>query len=86
VGVSFRATDNQLFFATFSKGYRAGGLTPLSADPSQPALYAFKPEYSNNVEAGLKNTFHNNQLLLNLTAFYTVVSDVQVPTWYCPML
>ncbi len=83
LGISYKATANQLLFATFSKGYRAGGLTPLASDPSQPALFAFKPEYSNNIEAGLKNTF-NNRLLLNITAFYTIVSDVQVPTLVLP--
>lgn len=84
LSVSYHASDNRLFFATFSKGYRAGGLTPLSSDPSLPALFAFKPEYSNNIEAGLKNTFGNNRVLLNLTAFYTIVSDVQVPTLVLP--
>lgn len=84
IGISYQATDAQLLFATFSKGYRAGGLTPLASDPSQPALFQFKPEYSNNIEAGVKNTFHNNHLLLNITAFYTIVSDVQVPTLVLP--
>ena len=84
LGLAYHASDNRLFFATFSKGYRAGGLTPLSSDPSLPALFAYKPEYSNNIEAGLKNTFSNNHLVLNLTAFYTIVSDVQVPTLILP--
>ncbi len=71
-------------FVTYSKGYRAGGLTPLSSDPSQPALFAFKPEYSNNIEAGLKNSFLGNKLLINLTAFYTTVTNAQVPTLILP--
>jgi iron complex outermembrane receptor protein len=83
LGLSYRATENRLLFASYSRGYRAGGLTPLSSDPSQPALYAYKPEYSNNIEAGIKNTF-NNRLLVNVTLFYTTITDVQVPALVLP--
>jgi iron complex outermembrane receptor protein len=83
-GITYHATGNRLLFASYSKGYRAGGLTPLSSDPSQPALYAFKPEYSHNIEAGIKNTLVNNRLMFNLTTFYTIISDVQVPTLVLP--
>jgi iron complex outermembrane receptor protein len=36
VGLSFHATQNNNLFATYSRGYRTGGLTQLSSDPSQP--------------------------------------------------
>ncbi len=55
----------------------------MSPDPSQPALFSYKPEYSNNIEAGLKNSFLSNQLLL-VTAFYTTETDAQVPTLVLP--
>ena len=84
LGVDYSISKNSLLFATYSKGYRAGGLTPLSSDPSQPPLYAYKPEYSNNIEAGIKNTLAKNRVLLNLTAFYTTVTDAQVPTLVLP--
>jgi iron complex outermembrane receptor protein len=84
LGLSFYPAFADLFYLTYSKGFRAGGLTPLSSDPSQPALFPFKPEVSNTVEAGLKNTFFNKRLLLNLSIFYSNVSDVQVPTLVLP--
>ncbi len=84
VSLAYNASTGHLLFATYSRGYRVGGLTPLSSDPSQPALYAFKPEYSNNIEAGIKNTFFSNRLILNLTAFYTTVTNAQVPTLVLP--
>ena len=83
-GLTYDLTDENLLFFTYSRGFRAGGLTPLSADPSQPPLYEFKPEYSNNYELGTKNSFLNNKLLLNATLFYTEVNDVQVPTLVMP--
>ncbi|MEO6329446.1 MAG: TonB-dependent receptor, partial [Ginsengibacter sp.] len=84
VSLGFHANESSLLFITYSKGYRAGGLTPLSSQPNEPALYAFKPEYSNNIEIGLKNSFIQNRLLINLSAFYTTVTNAQVPTLVLP--
>lgn len=84
LSLGFHAARNNLVFASYSRGYRAGGLTALSSDPTQPALYPFKPEYSNNIEVGMKNTLLNNRLLFNVTAFYTTVTDAQVPTLVLP--
>jgi iron complex outermembrane receptor protein len=76
--------DNLTLYASFSRGFRAGGLTPLSSDPSQPALFSFKPEFSSNAELGWKQTILNQKLILNLAFFHTTVSDVQVPTLVLP--
>jgi iron complex outermembrane receptor protein len=84
LSLSYSVSDNNLLFTNYSKGFRAGGLTPLSSDPSQPALFAFQPEYSNNFEIGIKNSLLNNQLLINVTAFYSGVTDAQVPTLVLP--
>lgn len=84
VSIAFHSTPNQTLYATYSKGFRAGGLTSLSSDPSVPALYAYKPEHSNNIEIGNKALLLNNRLTLNLSAFYSTVTDVQVPTLVLP--
>lgn len=84
LGLNYEATANTQVFATYSRGYRTGGLTQLSSDPSQPPLYPYDPEYSNNYEAGVKNSFLQGRLQLNVTAFYTHVNDVQVPTLILP--
>jgi iron complex outermembrane receptor protein len=84
VGLLFHAAANNDLYATYSRGYRAGGLTPLSSDPSVPPLYAFKPEYSNNIELGSKNTFFNNRLRVNVALFYATITDAQVPTLVLP--
>ena len=84
LGLAYHATATNNFFATYSRGYRTGGLTQLSSDPSQPPLYPYKPEYSNNIEAGVKNIFLKNKLRINLTAFLTFVNDAQVPTLILP--
>lgn len=84
VGLSFQVAEDKLLYFTYSKGFRAGGLTPLSTDPSQPPLFQFEPEFSNNFELGTKNVFLDNRFVLNATLFYMNVNDVQVPTLVLP--
>lgn len=84
LGLSYKVNPNSNLFAVFSRGYRTGGLTQLSSDPSQPPLYPYKPEYSSNFELGWKNLLLQDRLRINVTAFYTTVTDAQVPTLVLP--
>ena len=84
VGIDYSFNNNQMGYFNYSKGFRAGGLSPLSSDPSQPPLIRYKPEYSNNFELGLKNNLFNNHARLNITVFYTQLVDAQVPTLILP--
>jgi len=84
LSVAYHSTSNVNLFASYSRGYRTGGLTQLGADPSQPPLFAYKPEYSNNFELGLKNTFAENRARANISFFYTTITDAQVPTLVLP--
>ncbi|GAA4341203.1 TonB-dependent receptor [Mucilaginibacter gynuensis] len=73
-------------YGSYNRGFRAGGISQLASDPSQGALYAYKPEFSNNFEIGSKNTFLNNRLRFNVALFYIRVADAQVPTLITPEL
>ena len=84
LGLSYEVASNSNFYVTYSRGFRTGGLTQLSSDPSQPPLYPYKPEHSNNFEAGIKNTFLSDRLRLNLAVFVSSVNDAQVPTLILP--
>lgn len=84
VSVSYHLNDRSSVYGIYSRGFRAGGFTQLSPDPSQGALYSYKPEYSNNLEAGIKNVFFDRKLQVNLAAFYITVTDAQVPTLILP--
>ena len=84
LSMAWHLTDENNLYASYSRGFRAGGLSQLGSDPSQPPLYAYMPEYSNNYEAGTKNTFWDNRIRLNIAAFYTLVTDAQVPTLILP--
>ena len=84
LGLSYELSERSHLFAVYSRGFRTGGFTQLSSDPSQPPLYPYKPEYSDNIEIGIKNNFFNNRLRLNLALFTTMVTDAQVPTLILP--
>lgn len=84
VSLAYHLNAKSSVYGIYSRGFRAGGITQLSSDPSQGALYAYKPEYSNNIEAGIKNVFFGRKLQLNLAAFYIQVTDAQVPTLILP--
>jgi len=83
-GIQYALAKTSDIYATYSRGYRPGGLTQLSPDPSQPPLYPYDPEYSNNIEIGIKNTFWDRRIRLNVTAFLTHVTNAQVPTLILP--
>jgi iron complex outermembrane receptor protein len=84
VGLQYQVAHNSNLFANYSRGFRTGGLTQLSSDPSQPPLYPYKPEYSNNIEAGIKNDFLDHRLRVNITLFLSHVNNAQVPTLVLP--
>ncbi|MEP7258736.1 MAG: TonB-dependent receptor, partial [Flavitalea sp.] len=83
-GLLFHLDDNKNLYLNYSRGYRSGGLTQISSDPSQPPLYAYNPEYSNSFELGVKTTFLNNRLRVNADVFYTRVNNAQVPSLILP--
>ncbi|MFN8356347.1 MAG: TonB-dependent receptor [Spirosomataceae bacterium] len=80
VTLSYKKAENQLVYASYSKGYRVGGLSQIGYDPSEAPLVAFKPEFSNTIEVGWKGTYFENLLRANVTLFYIDVTDAQIPT------
>jgi len=84
LSVDYHLTENNNLFAGYSRGFRAGGISQISSDPSQPPLYAYKPEYSDNYEIGSKNSLFDKRLRINISAFYTLINNAQVPTLVLP--
>ena len=84
LSLDYQVNNNSLWYGNYSRGFRAGGLSPLSSDPSQPPLVGYLPEYSNNFETGIKNNWLGNKLILNIAIFYTKITDAQVPSLVLP--
>jgi outer membrane receptor protein involved in Fe transport len=87
-------TDRVMTYVDYSRGSKDGGFNldrtaagiasglgantltpPYNPTPENPA---YKPEYSDNFEAGLKSKWFDNHLLLNGTVFYEKFRDLQV--------
>ncbi len=84
VSLAYHISDANNLFGGYSRGFRTGGISQLGSDPSQPPLYNYKPETSNNFELGSKNTFLDNRFRVNATLFFTRINNAQVPTLILP--
>ena len=84
LSLDYQVNNTSVWYGNYSRGFRAGGLSPLSSDPSQPPLLSYLPEYSSNFETGIKNNWLNNKLIVNIALFYTKITDAQVPSLILP--
>ena len=75
--LSYKIQDNMLLYGSYARGFRAGGLNTNATDPAQ---VPYQPEHSDNYEIGWKNTFLDNKLKFNLTAFYLEQHNQQIST------
>ncbi|MDP3676651.1 MAG: TonB-dependent receptor [Novosphingobium sp.] len=75
--LDFKVTDDSLIYASYSRGYKSGGINP----PLQPVFAvdeAFAPEFVNAFEIGSKNVFANGKFVFNLTGFYYQYKALQL--------
>ena len=75
--IDWQMTDDNLIYASYSRGYKSGGINP----PLQPIFQvseSFGPEQIDAFEIGSKNVFANGALTINATAFYYKYKDLQL--------
>lgn len=72
LGASYEATDGINLYATYSKGYKAGGFNVYGCNNS------YAPKKLTAYETGLKGRFLDGSLTLNVAAFYYDYTDLQV--------
>jgi len=73
----YRMTPDNLLYASYSRGYKSGGLNP-PIDPSFNISPTFRPESIDAFEIGSKNTFAGGAVRLNLSAFYYNYKGLQL--------
>ena len=83
-GIQYTPKENSLIYMTYNRGFRTGGLTSITSDPSQIPLIAYKPEYSNTFEAGIRSESKNKKFRSGFVIFYGIVNDLQIPTLVLP--
>jgi len=76
ITLSYQATETQMFYASYAKGYRVGGFNPGQT----PDKLVYNPEKSDNFEVGYKSTFLDNKLRFNTALFSLYEKGHQVTT------
>ncbi|MCW3836946.1 TonB-dependent receptor [Sphingomonas canadensis] len=80
--LKYDVTDSAMFYATASRGFRAGG-----ANPSKPIFdllgvplaTTYAPDTLWNYEAGFKSELFDRRLTFNLAAYHMDWKDIQLP-------
>jgi outer membrane receptor protein involved in Fe transport len=75
--LDYRVTPDNLIYASYSRGYKSGGINPPLAQ-GLAAPTAFDPEYVNAFEIGTKNRFGGGALTLNASLFYYQYKGMQL--------
>jgi iron complex outermembrane recepter protein len=79
LGVQFHVTNDVMAYASFSKGFKAGGWTTrLSRVIASGNDAEFSPEYSKTFELGLKSDWFDHHLRANAALFYTDYKGIQL--------
>jgi len=75
IGVSYALDDNALLYGRISRGFKSGGIAQFfNADGS---VNVYDPETSLNFEAGVKTSFLNDKVSMELNVFHTDWKDMQ---------
>jgi len=75
--LAYEARDNVLLYATYSEGFRAGGVNQLiAAEPTIPA--GFEPDLVKNYEAGFKTQWFGRKLTVNFDIYRMDWDNIQV--------
>jgi iron complex outermembrane receptor protein len=77
-GVKYFASDDAMFYATVSRGYKAGGVN------LDPRLGAFGPETNDVVELGAKTEVLDGRLRINGDVYYSIYDGVQLSSLTIP--
>lgn len=76
VSATFRVNDTNQLYATWARGWKAGGINRY---PSRPgAVQPYDSEESENVEIGLKSSLFGGRLVANIALFDIDIKDQQV--------
>ena len=68
--LTYKFDKDHLIYATFSKGFRPGGVNRRTQAPPLPPLATYEPDYLTNYEVGWKTSFLDNHLRFNGAFFW----------------
>ena len=85
IALSFQADDRNMFYASYARGYRTGGVNkavPRSCDADLGNLgidapQTYSADTTDSFEVGSKNRLLGNRVQVEASAFYTKWKDIQ---------
>jgi len=79
LGFDYHFTPKVMGYATYSRGFLSGGFDMRGNAAVFPGTESgYNSEVANNYEIGVKSTWLDDTVLLNLTAFYDPYTDAQI--------
>lgn len=73
VSISWFASENINLYASYTRGYRVGGINPTD----NPDFIGYDPETSDNFEVGVKKDLVDKKLHLGFSTFYINRANIQ---------
>ena len=82
-GISYEPRPGLLFYGNVSKGFRVGQVNanfgPSAVDPTDYVIpVGYEPDTTINYEAGVKSSFLDGRVTLNLAGFYIDWKNIQI--------
>lgn len=77
VGVQIHPSEDMMVYGSWSRGYKTGGWTTRLSNPL-PTAPDFDEEEAESFEVGVKSTLFDRRLQLNLAAFTTRYTGIQL--------
>lgn len=77
ITLQYDVTDRIMVYATYGRGSKSGGFVSNTYGTTS-ATFIYRPEKSENYEAGLKSTLLDGRMVLNLAVYDTSFKDLQV--------
>ena len=78
--LEYEATDNFMIYGSATRGFKSGGWNARGTAPG--TLSPFSAEKIWNYEGGIRSEWFGNRLRVNLTGFYSDITDFQLPSAY----
>ena len=79
LGAQYQATRDVMFYGFYGRGYKGPGFN--DSFPTATADVVVREETSKTGEIGIKSSFLNRRLTLNISAFHTKFSNFQVQSF-----
>ena len=77
VNLTYQIDDDHMVYATYSRGFRPGGVNRRTQAPPLPPLATYAPDFLDNYEIGWKTSWFNHRVRFNGAFFWEEWKDFQ---------